>query len=69
MVAENEGHHLALRETKKNRVFVEGLTQKKSNDFLEVIADLQKALGKRHTNETQMNERSSRSHFIINFDI
>lgn len=69
MLSPDQSIHLALRETKKNKIFVEGLTKKKALEFKEVLEDLYLALENRHTNETKMNERSSRSHFILNFQI
>ena len=68
----NEEEHdksgLNLRETKKGQIFVEGLRKKKSLTVDQVLKDLEIANHRRKINETTMNGRSSRSHFIICFE-
>jgi hypothetical protein len=60
---------LHLREGIKEKVYVEGLESKDANCMEDIIQDLNKSLSKRHSNQTSMNQTSSRSHFIITFDI
>ncbi len=68
LLVDKGGHNLNLRENfKKNLIFVENLKQKKASSYEQVIEDLNKSNEKRKINETSMNQRSSRSHFIINF--
>lgn len=69
MLNENSDKKLNLREHPKDNIFVEGLESKRAASLEEIISDLQISLLKRHTNQTIMNQQSSRSHFIITFEV
>ena len=69
MLSDQNELSLNLRENHKKFIYVENLKKKKTEDYLEVLEDLEYANSRRKTNETSMNLRSSRSHFIINFEV
>ena len=69
MLSDQNEFSLNLRENHKKTIYVENLKKKKTEDYLEVLEDLEYANNRRRTNETSMNLRSSRSHFIINFEV
>lgn len=69
---------LNLREKLNNQVDIgkdplplteEHLFAKKSEDLGEVLEDLEWANSRKHINETFMNQRSSRSHTIMTFNV
>lgn len=64
-----EGKGLNLRENKKEGIYVENLKVKQSDKLEEIMEDLKEANERRKVNETYMNGRSSRSHFVITFDL
>ncbi len=66
---EEEDIPLNLRESKSKKIYVEGLKKKKALNCEDVLEDLKIANQRRKTNESSMNSRSSRSHFIINFEV
>lgn len=63
------GQNLNIRENLRRGVFVENLNVKETNNIEKVKEDLESANSRRRINETFMNGRSSRSHFVITFDI
>lgn len=74
---------LNLREKKNNQIVIgrndehvrsncntpENLFSKRSEELAEVLEDLKRANARKHINQTVMNQRSSRSHTIMTFDV
>lgn len=60
---------LHLREGNKDRVYVDGLECKEAKSIAEIMEDLNRSINKRHSNQTTMNQNSSRSHFIVSFEV
>lgn len=69
MLNENSDKKLNLWENPKDNIFIEGLESKRAGNLEQIISDLQTSLLKWHTNQTMMNQQSSRSHFIITFEV
>lgn len=65
---DTDKNSLNLREG-KNNIYIQGITRKKAENEHSVIEDLLLANQQRQSNETSMNKRSSRSHFIVSFEI
>ena len=65
LVEDNKGYSLALREDTQYGVFVEGLTTRNIASIEEVYEILNVGIANRRVGETQMNERSSRSHSVF----
>ena len=63
------GQNLNIRENMRRGVYIENLTTKETSSIDKVKEDLESANSRRRINETFMNGRSSRSHFVITFDI
>jgi len=40
MLSSDDYQNLPLRETKNNKIYIEGLSKKRAKDFQEVLADL-----------------------------
>lgn len=60
---------LHLREDPIKGVYLDNLSHKKFNDANGFLDELYAAFVKRRISETYMNERSSRSHLVVTFDI
>ena len=65
---EEGGNSLNIREN-NGGVYIEGLGARETDSLEEITSDLQAANDKRRINETAMNGRSSRSHFVLTFEI
>ena len=63
------GQNLNIRENGRQGIYIENLTKKATSDLEAIKEDLELANNRRHINETFMNGRSSRSHFVLTFDI
>ena len=60
---------LNIREFLGNEVVIEGLLRRRGETLAEVYTDLGQAIARRRANETTLNARSSRSHFVSSFEI
>ncbi|KAL4463035.1 hypothetical protein ABPG72_002918 [Tetrahymena utriculariae] len=61
----DNGNNLQLREDLKKGVYVEGLTEYVTQNFLQAIEILKTGSGNRHNGATSMNRESSRSHSVF----
>lgn len=60
-----DGSNLSIHEDPKTGIFVLGLTQKKIRSKEELLNIIRRGVRKRATNQTTMNDTSSRSHAIL----
>lgn len=69
LFGEETQNALHLREDPNKGVYFEGMTHQKFSNPTDFIDSLYTAFMKRKVSETFMNERSSRSHMVITFDV
>mgnify|MGYP003431290598 CR=1 FL=1 len=61
--------NLQIRENVEKETYIDGLNYEIFNSSSELIDKLSRSLSKRRINETAMNDRSSRSHFVLTLQI